>query len=239
MGGLLSRVYDSLWGLPDMRVLMVGLDNAGKTTILYGLKLGEVRQSTPTVGFNVETVTYNKFNLTVWDAGGQDRLRAMWRYYYEGSDGVIFVVDASDVDRVAAAKTELHAMLHDELLAKAPFLVIANKQDQPNALSGPELQEHLGLSARSFASRTMRVQEAVAVRMWQGGMKASNGPVDDLADTQSSNGAVEGAQHVTSNRDGIGASAPTNFLDDASLRDDRGVWDGLDWLTKALLSRER
>merc|ERR1719414_1911262 len=86
-------------GKQDMRILMVGLDAAGKTTILYKLKLGEVVTTIPTVGFNVETVEYKNLSFTVWDIGGQDKIRKLWRHYYLGSAGVIFIVDSNDRDR--------------------------------------------------------------------------------------------------------------------------------------------
>merc|ERR1712059_227832 len=98
----------------EMRILMVGLDAAGKTTILYKLKLGEVVTTIPTIGFNVETVEYKNINFTVWDIGGQDKIRKLWRYYYQGTDGAIFVVDSSDRDRIEDAREELFKMLNEE-----------------------------------------------------------------------------------------------------------------------------
>merc|ERR1712126_464283 len=75
-----------------MRILMVGLDAAGKTTILYKLKLGEIVTTIPTIGFNVETVEYKNISFTVWDVGGQDKIRPLWRHYFQNTDGLIFVV---------------------------------------------------------------------------------------------------------------------------------------------------
>jgi len=86
---------------------MVGLDAAGKTTILYRLKLGEVVTTIPTLGFNVETVAYKNISFTVWDVGGQDRIRPLWRHYYDDTDGVIYVVDAADRNRVQIAKKRI------------------------------------------------------------------------------------------------------------------------------------
>ena len=74
----------------------VGLDAAGKTTILYKLKLGEVVTTIPTIGFNVETVHYKNITFTVWDVGGQDKIRPLWRHYYEDAQGLIFVVDSTN-----------------------------------------------------------------------------------------------------------------------------------------------
>jgi len=74
---------------PEMRLLMNGLDAAGKTTILYKLKLGEVVTTIPTIGFNVETVAYKNINLTVWDVGGRDKIRPLWRHYYHNTDALV------------------------------------------------------------------------------------------------------------------------------------------------------
>ena len=117
----------------DMRILMVGLDAAGKTTILYKLKLGEVVTTIPTIGFNVETVEYKNISFTVWDVGGQDKIRNLWRHYYQNTQGLIFVVDSNDKARIDDAKTELHKMLQEEELKDADLLVFANKQDLPHA----------------------------------------------------------------------------------------------------------
>ena len=86
---------------------MVGLDAAGKTTILYKFKLGEVVTTIPTIGFNVETVEFKNISFTVWDVGGQDKIRPLWRHYYQNTQGVIFVVDSNDRDRVDAARDEV------------------------------------------------------------------------------------------------------------------------------------
>ena len=98
----------------DMRILMVGLDAAGKTTILYKLKLGEVVTTIPTIGFNVETVDYKNISFTVWDVGGQDKIRNLWRHYYQNTQGLIFVVDSNDKARIEDAKNELHKMLQED-----------------------------------------------------------------------------------------------------------------------------
>jgi small GTP-binding protein len=96
-----------MFGKKEMRILMLGLDAAGKTTILYKLKLGEVVSSVPTIGFNVETVEYKNIKFTVWDVGGQDKIRLLWRHYYQNTQGLIFVVDSADKERVGLAKEEL------------------------------------------------------------------------------------------------------------------------------------
>ena len=129
---------------PEKRILIVGLDGAGKTTILYKLKLGEVVTTIPTIGFNVETVEYKNIKFTVWDVGGQDKIRPLWRHYYENTEGVIFVVDSNDVDRIGAAKDELARMLGEDSLKDAVVLVFANKQDLPQAMEVSALADKLG-----------------------------------------------------------------------------------------------
>merc|ERR1712014_221302 len=101
------------------RILMVGLDAAGKTTILYKLKLGEVVTTVPTIGFNVESVKYKNISFTVWDMGGQDKIRNLWRVYLKGSAGIIFVVDSTDKMRITEARHELTKLLEEEDLKGA------------------------------------------------------------------------------------------------------------------------
>merc|ERR1711988_673270 len=119
MGLAFSKLWARLVGKKDCRILMVGLDAAGKTTILYKMRLGEVVTTIPTIGFNVETVEYKNISFTVWDIGGQDKIRKLWRYYYQGTDGVIFIVDSSDRDRIEDAKEELFKMLDDDEMRNA------------------------------------------------------------------------------------------------------------------------
>ena len=97
--------------------------------ILYRLKLGQSVPTIPTVGFNVETVTYKNVKFNVWDVGGQDKIRPLWRHYYTGTQGLIFVVDCFDKERMAEAKKELHKIIQDREMKDAIILVFANKQD--------------------------------------------------------------------------------------------------------------
>lgn len=150
-----------------MRILMVGLDAAGKTTVLYKLKLGEVVTTIPTIGFNVETVEYKNISFTVWDVGGQDKIRPLWRHYFTNTQGVIFVVDSNDHDRIddsrgydKSAKDELHKMLQEDELRDAALLVLANKQDLPNAMKVQEITERLGLN--KLRNRQWYIQGASA-----------------------------------------------------------------------------
>ncbi|KAK4467373.1 hypothetical protein MN116_008858 [Schistosoma mekongi] len=159
MGGVLSW-FSGLLNKLEARILMVGLDAAGKTTILYKLKLGEVVTTIPTIGFNVETVEYKKISFTVWDVGGQDKIRPLWRHYFQNTQGLIFVVDSNDSERIGEAAQELHRMLNEDELRDAVLLVFANKQDLPQALSAAEITEKLGL--RSLHNRKWYIQATCA-----------------------------------------------------------------------------
>lgn len=134
-----------MFGKKQMRILMVGLDAAGKTTILYKLKLGEIVTTIPTIGFNVETVEYKNISFTVWDVGGQDKIRPLWRHYFQNTQGLIFVVDSNDRERAREAKEELSKMLGEDELKDAALLVFANKQDLPNAMGPADITDQLGL----------------------------------------------------------------------------------------------
>merc|ERR1711906_5214 len=160
MGLTFSRLFERMFGKKEMRILMVGLDAAGKTTILYKLKLGEVVTTIPTIGFNVETVEYKNISFTVWDVGGQDKIRPLWRHYYQNTQGLIFVVDCNDRDRIEDAKEELHRMLNEDELRDAVLLILANKQDLPNAMPVAEISQKLDL--HTMSNRKWYIQSACA-----------------------------------------------------------------------------
>ena len=143
MGNLIS----ASWIKPaeTKRIIIVGLDAAGKTTMLYKLKLGEIVTTIPTIGFNVETVDYKSVNMTAWDVGGEDKIRPLWRHYYQNCTHLILVVDSNDRDRIEEAKYEVSKMLEEDELQGVPLLVFANKQDLPNAMTPEEVTEKLGL----------------------------------------------------------------------------------------------
>ncbi|KAL6044685.1 Arf GTPase arf1 [Balamuthia mandrillaris] len=157
MGGILGKLK---WGKKDVRILMVGLDAAGKTTVLYKFKLGELVTTIPTIGFNVETVKYKNVHFTVWDVGSQDKIRPLWRHYFQNTHGVIFVVDSNDRERVDEAAEELQKMLREEELRDATLLVLANKQDMQGAMSVAEVTDRLGL--HSMRSRKWYIQATCA-----------------------------------------------------------------------------
>ncbi|KAK3672398.1 ADP-ribosylation factor, Arf Arf6 [Recurvomyces mirabilis] len=147
MGGSISKMMGKIFGSKEMRLLMLGLDAAGKTTILYKLKLDTDVTTIPTVGFNVETVTYKNTKFNVWDVGGQDKIRPLWRHYFSGTQGLIFVVDSCDRDRMDEAKRELERIIQDREMKDALLLVFANKQDVRGAMSPKEVSDELALDS--------------------------------------------------------------------------------------------
>ncbi|EYE94731.1 uncharacterized protein ASPGLDRAFT_24505 [Aspergillus glaucus CBS 516.65] len=172
MGGQVSKIMGKIFGTKEMRILMLGLDAAGKTTILYKLKLTNQDVTTiPTVGFNVESVTYKNVKFNVWDVGGQDKIRPLWRHYYSGTQGLIFVVDSSDTARMEEARSELHKIINDREMKDALLLVFANKQDiqghlNPeeviNALQLTQLKDKLWYVAPSVATDGTGIFEGLA-----------------------------------------------------------------------------
>eukprot|EP01091_Cochliopodium_minus_P010806 TRINITY_DN294_c0_g1_i1.p1 TRINITY_DN294_c0_g1~~TRINITY_DN294_c0_g1_i1.p1 ORF type:complete len:185 (-),score=31.18 TRINITY_DN294_c0_g1_i1:85-639(-) len=161
MGKGLKNFFKSLGGgRKEQRIVMLGLDNAGKTTILYKLKVGQVVQTTPTIGFNVETVTRKNITFSVWDVGGQDQIRGLWRHYFLNTQAVIFVVDSNDQNRLKEARDELWKVLESPELTNAVILVFANKQDLPNALSSDDVSK--GLELEKINSHPWHVQSACA-----------------------------------------------------------------------------
>ncbi len=124
-----------------VRLLMLGLDAAGKTTILYKMKLNETVNTIPTIGFNVETLQYKNIEFQAWDIGGQFKLRNLWSHYFDNTQGLIYVVDSNDADRIAESKEALHMIISDESMNGVPILVYANKMDLPNAMSVPQISE--------------------------------------------------------------------------------------------------
>ena len=140
---------------------MVGIDGAGKTTIFNRIKIGKLVETIPTMGFNIETLDYKGLSLILWDIGGQDKIRVLWRRFYENTDGIIFVVDSTDRDLIEDAAEELKKLLAEEELKDCHVLVMANKQDLNNALPPKEITEKLGME--QLKGNTWLVQGTSAV----------------------------------------------------------------------------
>ena len=124
------------------RTIILGLDAAGKTTLLYRLKLGQVVSTIPTIGFNVETISYENNDFVSWDVGGRSNLKGLWRHYFQEASLVIFVVDSNDKDRMPQAMEQLSSVLDTfadmvwsgQNKRMPTVLIYANKQDLPNAV---------------------------------------------------------------------------------------------------------
>ncbi len=163
MGMIITKILYSLSnGGRPRRVVFLGLDAAGKTTVLYKLNIGEVVHTIPTIGFNVETVKHGNLEFSCWDIGGQKKIRALWHHYFQGTDAVIFVIDSNDRDRIDEAKEELYAVLNHDLLRDAVLLIYANKQDLPNSMTPAEIADKLELT-RNLRSRPWHIQGTIAV----------------------------------------------------------------------------
>lgn len=170
MGGVISSAKRVLrMKKEEMSILVLGLDAAGKTTILYMLRLGEVVTTIPTIGFVLENISVKsssrEINFTSWDAGGRDQIRPFWRHFFKDvtdQSALIFVLDSNDRERIEQAKDELEFLLAQDQLQGKPLLVFANKQDIPGAMPTSQVIEELGL--HRLGARPWFVQASVAIK---------------------------------------------------------------------------
>ncbi|KAF3818684.1 hypothetical protein GH733_012101 [Mirounga leonina] len=159
---MMGLIFAKLWSLfcnQEHKVIIVGLDNAGKTTILYQLftedffmvsfnsLMNEVVHTSPTIGSNVEEIVVKNTHFLMWDIGGQESLRSSWNTYYSNTEFIILVVDSIDRERLAITKEELYRMLAHEDLRKAAVLIFANKQDMKGCMTAAEISKYLTLSS--------------------------------------------------------------------------------------------
>ncbi|XP_070703854.1 ADP-ribosylation factor-like protein 4D [Pempheris klunzingeri] len=162
MGNQLTEIAPNTPFLPSfqsLHVVVIGLDSAGKTSLLYRLKLREFVETIPTKGFNMERIKVpmgnSKTNTTtfqVWDVGGQDKLRPLWKSYTRRTDGLVFVVDAAETERMEEAKVELHRITRSAENQGVPVLVLVNKQDLDGAISVQEAEKVLALHELSSST---------------------------------------------------------------------------------------
>ncbi|KAM8840339.1 ADP-ribosylation factor-like protein 4A isoform 1-T2 [Spinachia spinachia] len=149
--------FPCLPSFQGLHIVILGLDCAGKTTVLYRLRFNEFVNTVPTKGFNAERIkmSFGVWRRTVsfhfWDVGGQEKLRPLWRSYTRCADGIVFVVDSVDAERIEEAKTELHKITRLTANQGVPVLVVANKQDLRNSLGMAELESMLALGELSRA----------------------------------------------------------------------------------------
>ncbi|KAK1923147.1 GTP-binding protein [Papiliotrema laurentii] len=158
--GLLTIIRKNKAKSREMRVLFLGLDNAGKTTILKKLNGEDTSGVSPTLGFNIKTLIRDGYTLNIWDVGGQKTLRPYWRNYFESTDAVVWVVDSSDALRMRDCGEELRGLLQEERLAGATLLVFANKQDLAGSLTLEQIRESLDL--RSIVSHKWSIRACSA-----------------------------------------------------------------------------
>ncbi|VDK62268.1 unnamed protein product [Onchocerca ochengi] len=145
----------------EFRILLLGLDNAGKTTILKNLASEDIRHITPTQGFNIKSVVSDDVKLNVWDIGGQRKIRPYWKNYFENTDVLIYVIDSCDRKRFDETGMELFELLDEEKLKSVPLLIYANKQDLVTAAKANEIAE--GLQLLSIRDRSWQIQACSAV----------------------------------------------------------------------------
>ena len=161
--GLLSLLRKLRKDDKEARLVVLGLDNAGKTTILKSLSDESLQNITPTQGFNVKSLVslfepqiHEGFKLNLWDIGGHKTLRPYWQNYIQNCDGLVYVVDSADTARTEEAKAELDSLLKEDDLKAVPLLVFANKQDLTFALSAEEIMEKLTLD--KITDRVWQIQ---------------------------------------------------------------------------------
>lgn len=135
----------------SLQVVMVGLESTGKTTLLYRLKFGQYTNTIPTIGFNCEKVSVTEgkakgITFTIWDIGGKDNMRPLWKSYLRSADGILFVVDSSDIEGMEEARIELIRLIKSHNPSGLPVLVIANKQDLPSALTPDHVAKLVGVN---------------------------------------------------------------------------------------------
>ncbi|CAO3701168.1 unnamed protein product [Rhizopus stolonifer] len=145
LNGFTYNLEKELTNEKEMRILMLGLDNAGKTTILKRINGEPIDTISPTLGFNIKTLEHENYKLNIWDVGGQKSIRSYWRNYFEQTDALVWVVDSADRLRLNDCRKELHQLLQEERLAGATLLVFANKQDIAGALGEKDIKNVLEL----------------------------------------------------------------------------------------------
>ena len=134
MGFILSKIIEFFTkNRNNFKIIILGMQNAGKTTILYRLSLGTLVKTTPTIGSNVEELTYNNVKFQAWDLGGQESIRSVWDVYYMNTDAIVYVIDSQDDEYFEESKSQFHKLLKHPTLKNATILIFANKQDLPRA----------------------------------------------------------------------------------------------------------
>eukprot|EP00300_Choanocystis_sp_HF-7_P030251 c39039_g1_i1.p1 GENE.c39039_g1_i1~~c39039_g1_i1.p1 ORF type:complete len:179 (+),score=42.07 c39039_g1_i1:119-655(+) len=158
--GLLSMLRKLKKSEREVRILVLGLDNAGKTSILRKLAKEDISHTMPTQGFHVKSIQQDSFKLNIFDIGGQAAIRPYWRNYFDNCDALVYVIDSADGRRLEETGFELNELLEEDALAGLPLLVFANKQDLISALPPADIAE--GLNLHAIRDRQWQIQACSA-----------------------------------------------------------------------------
>jgi GTP-binding protein SAR1 len=158
-------LLDWMWGAlawmglanKEAKIIFLGLDNAGKTTLMHVLKAAHLKQFEPTFHPTKEDLTIGKINFHAWDLGGHESARRIWQDYFPVVDAVVFIVDVADRERIDEAAKELDEIMQNPQLEKLPILVLGNKIDLPQAMSEEELSVKLQLHQRTTGKGKVEV----------------------------------------------------------------------------------
>ncbi|CCW68798.1 unnamed protein product [Phytomonas sp. Hart1] len=178
--GLLSIIKKTKRKEREMRILMLGLDNAGKTTCVKKFCGKDTNSISPTLGFQITAFTFKGYTLNVWDVGGQQSLRSYWRNYFESTDGLVWVVDSNDTDKLKICKQELHNLLLEERLAGASLLIFLNKQDIETSTPPAKIQCILDVESICKGRRHVRLCSCSA-KTGEGLLEGMDWIVQDVA----------------------------------------------------------
>jgi len=167
-------ILDWFWGLlsylglanKSAKIVFLGLDNAGKTTLLHVLKSAHLKQPIPTFHPTMEELVIGKIKFNAYDLGGHVQARRIWQDYFPIIDAITFIVDTADRERIPEAKKELDNILANPDLAKLPVLILGNKIDIPTAMSEDELRYSLGLLNLTTGKGTVELKDMRPVEVF-------------------------------------------------------------------------